>query len=31
MPIYKCECCNYETTILTHYNKHLKQTSIKKR
>ena len=24
MPKYKCYCCNYETIILTHYNKHLK-------
>ena len=24
MPIYKCDNCNYSTTIKTHYNKHLK-------
>ncbi len=24
MPKYTCECCGYETIILTHYNKHLK-------
>ena len=30
MPKYKCECCNYETIILTHYNKHLKTNKHKK-
>ena len=24
MPFYKCELCNYNTHILTHYNKHIK-------
>ena len=24
MPKYHCECCNYNTIILTHYKKHLK-------
>ena len=30
MPEYYCKCCNYRSTILTHYNKHLNTNKHKK-